>query len=158
MGGHVIVPTRIQHSVGRRKPCLPTLPGCARRSRPAGHTDLQITSPSSLYATESYQDCYHIPPHTYIASQSLFQYGLIPNRDAYFQQGMSLKAEVWVDHCPHGDRHERKRTENGGAITPLSKRYAGGGICAPSSRRSMWRGSPRPTRSTARSRDRPPGA
>ncbi|HVA54885.1 MAG TPA: hypothetical protein VNI53_03665, partial [Gammaproteobacteria bacterium] len=38
-----------------------------------------------------------------------------PEAGAYFQRGMSLKARVWVDHSPHGDRHARTGTENGGA-------------------------------------------
>src|SRR3990167_3268763 len=59
---------------------------------------------------------------------SLFQYGLIPNGGRYFQRGMSLKTEVWVDHYPHGDRHERTTTDHGGAITRLFKRHAGGAI------------------------------
>lgn len=44
---------------------------------------------------------------------------------AYFQGGVSLKARVWVDHCPHGDRHERNAAQNGGAIACLSQRHTG---------------------------------
>src|SRR3990167_4131395 len=66
-----------------------------------------------------------------VSTRSLFQYGLIPNGGPYFQQGMSLKASIWVDHYPHGDRHERTTIEHGGAITRLFKRHAGGAICAP---------------------------
>src|SRR3990172_5687923 len=68
------------------------------------------------------------PRRRLTSTGSLFQYGLIPNGGAYFQRGMSLKAEVWVDHYPHGDRHERTTIEHGGAITRLFKRHAGGAI------------------------------
>jgi hypothetical protein len=56
---------------------------------------------------------------------SLFQYGMSLNMGAYFQGGVSLKARVWVDHCPHGDRHERSAAQNGGAIARLSQRHTG---------------------------------
>jgi hypothetical protein len=42
------------------------------------------------------------------------------NMGTYFQEGVSLKARVWADHGPHGDRHERNAAQNGGAIARLS--------------------------------------
>jgi len=62
------------------------------------------------------------------ATTSLFQYGLILNGGAYFQRGMSLRAEVWFDHCPHGDRHERTTVKHGGANSHIFRRHTGGAM------------------------------
>jgi hypothetical protein len=34
------------------------------------------------------------------------------NVGLYFQRDMSLNGSVWVDHCPHGDRHERDAAQD----------------------------------------------